>query len=185
MTDRFTRQWERGNDIRDYMRVHLASLAGLMMAVGLAGCAGGSGRYPSLALRDFETRPFTAAASTVPPLPEPRPVDSARVAAIRAAAQTSFAEFSRQEPGAATLVGQARGQPLEADARARALVALADLSSRRSATVVPLGELDLLAADTAIEFGTMQEIEAARSDVLTMLEQQDRALSALWTEMGQ
>jgi hypothetical protein len=185
-TDWFAMRRERGNATRYIMRVWIVSLAALM-AAGLAGCVGAESRYPSLALRDFETSPLAAAAtaSGAVPLPEPRPVDTARIAALRAAAETSSAEFSRREPSAATLVARARGQSAESDARARALVALADLSSRRSATFLHLGDLDLLAADTAIDFGWTQNIEAARSDVLTMVEQQDRALSALWTEMGQ
>jgi len=160
---------------------------GLLMATGLAGCAGAGSRYPSLALRDFETRPFAAAAapSQTSPLPAPRPVDLTRVAAIRDEARGTLAGFTRQQAGTATLVGRARGQSPDSEARGRALVALADLASRRSATFVHLGDLDLLAADAAIDFGMTKEIEAARAEVLGMVEQQDRALAALWTEMGQ
>lgn len=160
---------------------------GVLMAATLAGCAGAGSRYPSLALRDFERQPLAAAAaaSTAAPLPEAPVVDSARVAAIRSAAETAFADFARQQASTAALVGRARGQSAESDARARALVALADLSSRRSATFVHLGDLDLLAAESALAFGAGGEVQAARGAVLAMVEQQDRALATLWTEMGQ
>jgi hypothetical protein len=182
----FAMRREHGNEARDIMRRQVASLTGLLMAVCLTGCASTAGRYPSLALRDFETRPQEAsAAGAIAPQPLPPPVDPARIAAIRSAAQTAFGGFTRQQDDTAAMVSRARGQSIETDARSRALAALAELSSLRSATFVQLGDLDLLAANTAIEFGVTEDIDAARREVLAMVDQQDKVLGTLWLEMGQ
>ncbi len=164
----------------------IASWAGTILAAGIiAGCAGSADRYPSLALRAAETRPGAAAALEPqrPAAPEPAPTDPARLAALRSAAQGADARFARQQTGTAALVTRARGQPIESDARARAVVALAELSSLRSATFGPLGDLDLLAADRAAALARSDAIDTLRSEVLAMIARQDAILSALWTEL--
>jgi hypothetical protein len=165
------------------MRVLKLSLAGLVMLT-LVACAGGSSRYPSLALRDVERRAIAAAEPSAP-VPDPVSLDTARIAALQQSAQDAFDRFARQQPAAAALVARARGQSAESDLRARALVALADLTALRSATFVPLGELDALAADTAAGFGETAPITAAQTAVLALIAEQDRSLGALWGELGQ
>jgi alkylhydroperoxidase family enzyme len=126
-----------------------------------------------------------ALASPSTPLPPSAPLDTARIAALQQSAEDAFARFTRQQPAAAALVARARGQSAESDARARALVALADLTTFRSATFVPLGELDALAADAAADFGETAPIAAAQARVLAMIAQQDASLGAMWGELGQ
>lgn len=118
-------------------------------------------------------------------LPMPGPIDSAQIAAIRQAAGATFAAFARGQASAAASVGRARGQSADSNLRGQALVALADLSSRRSATFVHLGELDMLAGASAVAYKPTEEIDAARDDVAAMIAQQDKVLAALWAEMGQ
>lgn len=159
--------------------------AGLAGSLALSGCASGAGPYPSLALRDAERRPYVPASVPVTPVAPPTPADTTRIAALRQQAETAFDAFAQKQPGAANLVARARGQGMESDARARALVALADLTSLRSATFVPLGELDLLAAEAAAAYGETAPITAAQTAVLALVERQDAALGSLWGELGQ
>jgi hypothetical protein len=113
----------------------------------------------------------------------PAPVASARIAAIRADAANAFGAFTRQQTTAAASVAQARGATSESDVRARALVALADLSSTRSTTHLHLAELDMLAVGSAITFASTDEINAARSEVVAMVKEQDKVLTDLWAEL--
>lgn len=183
MTVCFAKRRWRGNGAQDMMSRQVASFTGLMMVVWLAGCASTPGRYPSLAMRDFETRP-PGVSEPVDPAPIPQAASSAQIAAIRAAAESAFANFTRQQPGAAAIVSRARGQSLENDTRGRAIVALADLSTQRSATYVHLGDLDQLAAQGTVDYKRTDAIDAARSEVAAMIAQQDKVLADLWAEMG-
>ncbi|WP_143737033.1 hypothetical protein [Erythrobacter tepidarius] len=151
---------------------------------GLAACASGEPRYPSLALRPFETAPPATTPSS--PAEATRPLASpAALAQLAARAIAADAAFTSQQPTASRLARAAYRQPVESDARARALVAMADLAAQRAATSAVLAELDQLAADSAISFAPGQEIEATRSRVLTLVQAQDAAMARLWEEMGQ
>lgn len=172
--------------LRDMMADRIALLSGLVSALALAGCAGDAARYPSLALREVEKRPFY----TVPDAPPaaataPQPADTAGIAALRQNAESAFAAFAQKQPAVSALVAQARGQRSDSAARARALAALADLTAQRSATFVPLGELDRIAAETAAQYGETAPITAAQAAVLALVERQDASLDALWGELGQ
>lgn len=156
------------------------------MAVWLAGCTSTPGRYPSLALREFETRPAEPDATAINAAPQlVQPADSAEIAAIKQAAETAFAGFARKQAGTAALVRRARGQSADSNLRSEAVVALADLSTQRSAIFLQLAELDLLAAESAIAYKATQQVDAARTAVAAMIAEQDKVLAALWAEMGQ
>ncbi|MCZ8135313.1 MAG: hypothetical protein O9266_03335 [Porphyrobacter sp.] len=151
---------------------------------GLGACASSDARYPSLAMRPFETAP--PAAAPEPPAEPTRPLAGpAALAELAARAVAANEAFTSQQPAASRLARAAFGQPVESDARARALVAMADLAARRGATSAVLAELDRLAADSAITFAPAQEIEATRSRVLILVQGQDAAMARLWEEMGQ
>lgn len=176
-----------GNTARDIMNVRNAILTLLTATAMLGGCADAIGRYPSLALREFETRRLAAPVEPppAPAAPSPNSADSAPIAAIRAAAETAFTSFTAQQASAASVISRARGQSVESDAGSRALAVLADLSTLRSVTFVQLGDLDLLAADRAVLYESTDEIDAARSDVAAMIHQQDRVLANFRAEIGQ
>jgi hypothetical protein len=150
----------------------------------LCACAGSDGRYPSLAMRPFETAPPAPAPEAVN---EPtRPLaDAPALAELLARAVAADEAFARQQPGAARLASAAAGQPVESNARAAALVAMADLAARRGTTTAVLADLDRLAADSAVAFAPAQEIETARTQVIALVAGQDRALARLWEVMGQ
>jgi hypothetical protein len=156
----------------------------LALIAVLCACAGGDGRYPSLAMRPFETAP-PAPAAPAPAEPTRPLAGAAQLTTLLARAVAANDSFTRQQPGAARLARGAAGQPVESNARAAALVAMADLAVQRAATSDVLAELDRLIADSAIAFAPAQEIEAARGDVLALVEAQDAAMAQLWEEMGQ
>ncbi|MEE4206477.1 MAG: hypothetical protein V2I39_09295 [Erythrobacter sp.] len=163
----------------------------LFPAALLSACAGSSGDYPSLAIRDVERQygSFLPTEGQAPPAPVPAPDPVAPVAApeaiaaLVADAETSFARFEDREDRVAAAVGAARGRGIDSDARAAALTSLSDLSAIRSATAVPLGDLDLLAAEAATTFAPTDDIDAARALVLALVERQDAVLAELWAEM--
>lgn len=156
----------------------------LPLMAGLGACAGSDARYPSLAMRPFETAPPAAA-------PEPsagpaRPLaDPAALAELAARALAANEAFTSQQPAAARLVRAAYGQPVESNARAAALLAMADLAAKRGATTAVLAELDRLVADSAVGLAPAQDIEATRARVAILVEGQDAAMSRLWEDMGQ
>jgi hypothetical protein len=156
----------------------------LPLIAGLGACASSDARYPSLAMRPFETAPPPA--EPEPPAEPTRPLAGpAALAELAARAVAANEAFTSQQPAASRFARAAFGQPVESNARAAALVAMADLAAKRGATTAVLAELDRLAADSAITFAPAQEIEATRSRVLTLVQGQDAAMARLWEEMGQ
>ena len=156
----------------------------LPLMATLCACAGGDARYPSLAMRPFEVAPPAPAPTSAS---EPiRPLADARaLAALVDAAVSADDAFIRQQRVAEPLARAAAGQPVESNARAAALVAMADLAARRGATTAVLADLDRLAADSAITFAPDKDVRAARGKVASLVEGQNAAMARLWEEMGQ
>jgi len=154
------------------------------LIAGLAACASAETRYPSLAMRPFETAPPAPA-----PAPEVEPIrplaDAAMLADLVARATASHADFTRQQPQAARMARSAAGLPVESNTRAAALVAMADLAAARGTTATALADLDQLAVDSATTFAPADDIEAARRTVLALVAEQDAAIARLWKELGQ
>lgn len=148
------------------------------------GCAGDSGRYPSLALRPFETGAVPIAPSA--PAPEViRPVITpSQLAELTASAATSHGEFVARANAAERLAQAARGQSFETNASAAALVALADLDTRRAATAGVLARLDALAAEAATTLAADPALTAAQTDVAALVAREDASLSRLWEMLG-
>lgn len=159
-------------------------VAGLVLA--LPACAGSGDRYPSLALRPFETA--SAAINPVPdtaPPPAIRPVISpAALAALRDKALRAHAAFLEQEPATQRIARAAAGRSVETNARAAALVAMADLSAKRGATSAVLADLDLLAADAATGLVPAPELIAVQTEVAALIAREDAAIARLWEAMG-
>lgn len=156
------------------------------LALSLSACAGGDGRYPSLALRPFET----VGVAEAPPPPPPasssiRPVvDTARLTALRDKALAAHAAFAAQERVAAPLARAAAGQPAESNARAAAIIALADLRSRRGATSSALADIDLLHAEGATALTPDPALSAVQAEVTALLAREDAMLAQLWQVIG-
>lgn len=167
------------------MRVNgMKLLALLPIAALLSACAGGKDQYPSLALRPFETGavplggPPRATAPTRPATP------AARIAELRAAAAASQDAFAARENDAARLARAAAGQPFESNARATAMVALAELDSKRAATAGTLASLDSLAAEAASALSPDPALAGAQAEVAALLARQDATIARLWGVMG-
>lgn len=165
------------------MTLRRTNLALLPLIAALSACAGSDNRYPSLAVRPFETAAPPAAEQ---PAPAPiRPLaDPAQLAALMERAVAADTAFTGQQPAAAVLARAASGQPVESNARARALVAMADLASKRGATSAVLADLDQLVANSATSFAPAQDIEVARNKVAALVASQDAAMTRLWEVIG-
>jgi hypothetical protein len=159
----------------------MLGLAGLIAA--LAGCAGGDGRYPSLALRPFET-----GVAAPEPVSEPAPIRSpeqqAAVTALAARADSAHGAFLSQQTATEPLARAARGLSVETNARARALVAMAVLSSRRSATAAVLADIDAIAAEAATSLAEDPALATTQTRIAAMVASEDAALARLWELMG-
>jgi hypothetical protein len=156
-------------------------IAGLM--AGLSACSGPDGRYPSLAMRPFET------AAPVAPTPAPdeliRPVaTAAEIAALVQRAKAAHGAFTAQQDEAERRTLAAAGQGIESNARAAALVAMADLSSQRGVTSAVLADLDLLVVEAAGRFASDPALDSARAEVAALLAGEDSVIAKLWEGMG-
>lgn len=165
------------------MRFELKNLAVAGLVVALSACASSDDRYPSLALRPFET-----GMAPVSPAPAPsaiRPAMSpAALSALRNKATDTHAAFLRQESAAERLARAAAGQSVETNVRAAALVAMAELSSRRGATSAVLADLDLLAVDAATALAPDPALTAVQAEVAALLVREDAGIARLWEAMA-
>lgn len=150
---------------------------------GLAACAGSADRYPSLALSQFETA-ATMPQSAPPPPPIRSDTDQAAIAALGVRADSAHAAFESQHKITEPLARTARGLSADDNRRGRALVAMADLSSRRSATAAVLADLDALAAEADVALVPDAGLAAAQARIAALLANEDAALARLWEVMG-
>ena len=165
------------------MRHTLGKLGLTGLLAGLCACSGADGRYPSLAMRPFET------AAPIAPAPTPdepiRPVaTAAEIAAMVQRAKAAHGAFTAQQGEAERRARAAAGQAIESNARAAALVAMADLSSQRGATSAVLADLDLLAVEASSTFASDPALDSARAEVAALLAGEDATIAKLWEVMG-
>ncbi len=156
----------------------------LILAALLSACVDGEHSYPSLAMRPFETGAAPVAATQPPATPIRPATPAARLAELRAAAASTNSAFTAREANAARLARAAAGQPFESDARAAAIVAMADLDSKRAATAGTLATLDGLAAEAAGALSPDPAVVAAQGEVAALLARQDAQIARLWETMG-
>lgn len=164
----------------------LVPLAGL--AAILSGCASGSDRFPSLALRDFERveGSFGASDSSASELrPAPLGVSQAQeVAQALSEARSRHRRFLELVGPARAKVAAATGTGPEDRRWGLAQVEIAELDSRRAGTAALLADLDRLYADASLSFAERGQIEQARGEVGAMLDQQGRVLEELLALIG-
>ena len=153
-----------------------------LLAAALGGCAGDSGTYPSLAMRPFESG--VPAQTPAPSAPIRPATPAARVAQLREAGMASHAAFVAQETEAARLARGAASQSFETNARAAALVAMADLDAKRAATATTLAEIDALAAAAAGALVADPALGALQTEVAALLAREDETIARLWEVMG-
>ena len=151
----------------------------------VAGCAGDSGKYPSLAIRDAER--VSGEFSPAPPAaPDPvAPVASNQeIGSIAARARETHRTFLSEQPAALQLAKAARGAGVESNDRSRAEVALSVLTTLRSETQLAMADLDVLEARAAGSFAPTDGIAAAQIQIASLLAEQDEMLSAVIAELG-
>ena len=169
----------------------------------LAACAGGGGDYPSLAIRDvervrggFDVPPCAqcgvdvecVAPGLVPaPAPAPPPELPAsyieRTAALLAEVRAADAVFRNALPGARARVAAARGAALGSPAWSSAQVALADLTSKRSATAIPVTDLEKLAVEVELEQLPNVAMRDAYQEAVRIIQAQDDVLEGLYAQV--
>lgn len=160
--------------------VRKLSLALAITALTLAGCAG-SGRYPSLAIRDAERATGTLQPAEpdpyVPPATPPETLD--RISRLTADAQAAHQAFlAAAEKGRATIAA-GRGAAEGTDRWSRAQIALADLEASRSQTMIALAELDRLDVDAELAGGELEQISAASDEVNKLVESESQTIDSL------
>lgn len=166
------------------MRAHLTkSTAIALLAAGLSACAAGSGEFPSLAMRPFESG-VAPAAPAPPPAPIRPPTSASRLIELRQAAEAADAAFTARKDVAARFVRAAAGQPIESPARAEALVELAVLDTLRGKTASALATLDSLAAEAAGALSPDPALVTVQSEVAATLAREDETIAQLWRVMG-
>lgn len=155
----------------------------VLFAAALAGCAGSSDAYPSLTIRDAERMTGTLS----PAAPVSAPVPSVQtIASVEAAldlAQSMHSRFIATRPQVAALTASARGRGQESDARAKALIALAELTSLHSETALALADLDRMEVDAATQFAALDDIRSAQARIQALVMDQDLILDTLWLEI--
>ncbi len=165
------------------MRSKLVKIAAMVpLVAALTACAAGESEYPSLAIRPFESG--VVAEVPVPPAPVRPATSPARIAELRSAAAAADAAFTARESEAARLARAAAGQPFESNARAAAIVALADLDAQRGKTAGVLATLDALAAEASGALSPDPAVVGAQDALAAQLAREDAAIARLWRVMG-
>ncbi len=160
------------------------------LALMLSGCASAPQNYPSLAKRPIESAPV---ADLAPP-PAPQPADaalSAQIARYAEQADKGASAFDAAYATADRLVGAARTAGVSSDAWVSAQVAISALESARNDSVSALASLDTLYVQRSNDVadgqaaGGVQDIDAARSAALALVDQQNDRIDALKARLPQ
>ncbi|TRD10531.1 hypothetical protein FGU71_00720 [Erythrobacter insulae] len=115
-----------------------------------------------------------------------RPVASEKeISEIVGRADEAHRRFLARRADARRLVESARLTNIESNVRQRALIALADLASLRSDTVLSLGDLDLLRAEAETTFAPTDDIFQAQARIGLSLNVQNGIINSLWADLGQ
>lgn len=158
------------------------------LALPLAACAQDREAYPSLARRPQErisvtTPPAPPSAPAIAPA-VPDPALEARLAVMVERARGAHGRFQALRDRAERLVAAARGSAVGGESWAVASVALAELESAHSNTMVVLADLDSLHAASSVETGPVAAITDARADVDALARAEDDILGRLRDSLG-
>lgn len=165
----------------------------LMASIPLSACAT-KVDYPSLARRDAERITGTAlpADPSPPQPPAPPPPDaqiSTRLSQLVEQARTANGRFAEQRGRTERLVAQGAGSSKSSESWAVASVALAQLESARSDTMVAMVTIDEIhTADAVAHYNTPSgdepAIAAARAQVMGWIDGQDAVLDVLGRKLS-
>lgn len=165
----------------------------VMVSIPLSACAT-KADYPSLARRDAERIRGTVEAAPATPVPPPAPPPpdaaiSARLAQLVEQARTANGRFAEQRGRTEQVVAQGARTAKGSERWAVASVALAQLESARSDTMVAMASIDEIhAADALAHYNTPsgdeRAIAAAQAEVAAWIDEQDAVLDALGRRLG-
>ena len=146
----------------------------------LAACAVDKDAYPSLARRPIER----LATDSPPPAPAPAftppsPETLARIEALAGQAHHADRRFRTTEGRTRELVAAAAGAAVASESWSVATVALAELESARSEAMIALADLDALYAAGLTGGAEISAARTARSEVIALVDGQDRVLAEL------
>ncbi|MEC3910729.1 hypothetical protein U5A82_09625 [Sphingobium sp. CR2-8] len=160
------------------------------LALILSGCAGPPQNYPSLAKRPVESAPV----EKLSPPPAPIPADaalSAEIARYMGQADKGAAAFDAAYARADKAARGAAGAAVSSDAWVSAQVAISALESARNDSVSALASLDTLyvqrsnAVADGKASGGVEDIDAARSAALALVDQQNDRIDAMKARLPQ
>jgi hypothetical protein len=158
-----------------------------LLPLALSACASTS-NYPSLARRPAERITGTADVVTLAPAPSIRyPAASAnlttRLAQLVDQARTAHQRFAERRGNAERLIAAASGSAVASESWSVASIALADLETARSDTMIALASLDEIYTAEAVQAtdngADVNAAMTAHSQVEALVAEEDVVLSAL------
>ena len=163
-----------------------SSLIAIPALASLAGCAGSSEDYPTLAIRSTELASGAAVSPEAEPYqrasPAPQTLDRAAAAAQQARA--AHGDFLAAVPGVQGAVDNAVGSPAGSERWSRAQVLVAQLQAHRSLAMVALADLDRIFIESANGGESLDDIAATRGEIETLLASEDHLLQRLLASLA-
>lgn len=152
----------------------------------LSGCASPASDYPSLAVRDAERVSGTMEVEPAEPYVPAAPAGTTleRVAQLVEEARAAHAEFLSAEPRARNTAAAARSSSVGSESWAVAQVALAELESRRSRTMIALADLDRIYTEVATSGEAIAAVEDERAEIAALVEQENAVIEELLGRIG-
>ncbi|MFM9828916.1 MAG: hypothetical protein ACKVOB_09265 [Sphingomonas sp.] len=155
-----------------------------LVALLLAGCAGGNAGYPSLLPRPIETR-NEAESSPPPAAAEQDPALDGAIAAVERQLADVAVRFVQEQGRVAPAVTRAQGASTGSDAWLEAQSAVAALSGLRARTQASLADAEQLAVARADGRGQpYQPLEALLTTATRQAEAQGKAVDAMAAELA-
>ena len=153
----------------------------VMLGCSVGGCTTASDKYPSLAIRDVERAAGTMRPAEQPPYIAPAPPAAVldRLDQLAADAANAHRAFLAEAPRARSAVAAARGAGPGTDSWALAEVAVAELESSRSRSMIALADLDRIYVDSAVEGTELTRIATARDRVATLVDEQNATIEQM------
>lgn len=156
-----------------------------MLALLLAGCAGGEGSYPSLAKRPIESARDGAAAAPVDPVVPEDPALAREIGGWLDKARAGAAAFDSHVAAAQALASAAAGAGISSEAWVDAQQAISALDGQRYDSVYALASLDTLYVERSNAVargearGGVDAIDAARGTALAIVDRQNDLLDEM------
>jgi hypothetical protein len=160
------------------------------LALLLSGCAGAPQTYPSLAKRAIEGAPMAEVAPPRAPVAAD-PQLSAEIARHVTQADQGAAAFDTAYANADKTVRAAAGASVSSDVWVAAQVAISSLEAARNDSVSALASLDTLYVERSNQVadgkarGGLDDIDAARSATLALVDQQNDRIDAMKARLPQ